>query len=171
MSPKVDCLVAIIRDTVPTMTEMIDEIDRRILASLQKDAAQSLDTLSERVHLSRNACWRRVRRMEDAGLIRGRVALLDAEKLGVGLSAFVMIRAREHTAEWLAGFRRVVAEMSEISGAYRMSGDPDYMLRVRVSSVADYDRFYQRLIQKLKAADVSASFVMEEIKDTTELPL
>ena len=137
MSPKVDCLYAILWDSVPPMTDMIDETDRRILASLQKDAAQSLDTLSERVHLSRNACWRRVRRMEDAGLIRG----------------------------------RVVAEMSEISGAYRMSGDLDYLLRVRVSSVADYDRFYQRLIQKLKAADVSASFVMEEIKDTTELPL
>ena len=153
------------------MSDSIDEIDRRILMALQRDAAQSLDSLAEQVHLSRNACWRRVRRLEEDGVIRGRVAVLDAEKVGVGLSTFIMVRARDHTAEWLGDFRRVVSEMPEITGAYRMSGDLDYLLRVRVSSVADYDRFYQRLIGKLKASDVSASFVMEEIKDTTELPV
>lgn len=153
------------------MSNTIDEIDRRILASLQKDAGQSLDALAERIHLSRNACWRRIRRMEDDGVIKGRVALLDAEKLGVGLSTFVMVKAREHTADWLTDFRRVVAEIPEITGAYRMSGDLDYLLRVRVGSVADYDRFYQRFIGKLKASDVSASFVMEEIKETTEVPV
>ena len=149
----------------------MDDIDRRILAQLQKDCAQPLDALAERVHLSRNALWRRVRRLEDEGVIRGRVALLDADKLGVGLSAFVMVKAREHTADWLTDFRRVVSEMPEITGAYRMSGDLDYMLRVRVASVADYDRFYQRFIGRLKASDVSASFVMEEIKETTEVPV
>ena len=82
-----------------------------------------------------------------------------------------MVKAREHTADWLADFRRVVSEMPEISGAYRMSGDLDYLLRVRVSSVADYDRFYQRLVARMNASDISASFVMEEIKDTTALPL
>ena len=153
------------------MTTSIDETDRRILMALQRDASQSLDMLAETVHLSRNACWRRIKRLEDDGVIRGRVAILDAEKIGVGLSTFIMMRAREHTAEWLKDFRSVVAQMPEISGAYRMSGDLDYLLRVRVASVADYDRFYQRLIGKLKASDISASFVMEEIKDTTELPL
>ncbi|MXQ06531.1 winged helix-turn-helix transcriptional regulator [Alphaproteobacteria bacterium GH1-50] len=149
----------------------MDDTDRRILSQLQKDCAQPLDALAERVKLSRNALWRRIRRLEDDGVIRGRVALLDAGKMGVGLSTFVMVKAREHTAEWLTDFRRVVSEMPEITGAYRMSGDLDYMLRVRVASVADYDRFYQRFIGRLKASDVSASFVMEEIKETTEVPV
>lgn len=149
----------------------MDDTDRRILSQLQKDCAQPLDALAERVNLSRNALWRRIRRLEDDGVIRGRVALLDAGKMGVGLSAFVMVKAREHTADWLTDFRRVVSEMPEITGAYRMSGDLDYMLRVRVASVADYDRFYQRFIGRLKASDVSASFVMEEIKETTEVPV
>jgi len=153
------------------MIPNIDEIDRKILTALQKDAAQSLDSLADRVALSRNACWRRVRRMETAGIIKARVALLDAASLDIALSAFVMIKAREHTSEWLTQFRRAVADMPEITGAYRMSGDLDYLLRVRVSSVSDYDRFYQRFIGRMKASDVSASFVMEEIKDTTELPI
>src|SRR6056297_1554629 len=128
------------------MSALIDEMDRRILRTLQRDAGQSLDALADHVHLSRNACWRRIRRMEEDGVITGRVALVDAERVGVGLSTFVMIKAREHTADWLRDFRRVVSEMPEITGAYRMSGDLDYLLRVRVGSVADYDRFYQRLI-------------------------
>ena len=153
------------------MSDLVDETDRRLLAALQRDASVCLDNLAERVHLSRNACWRRIKRMEDDGVIRGRVAILDADKIGVGLSTFIMVRAREHTADWLRDFRRVVAQMPEITGAYRMSGDLDYLLRVRVGSVADYDRFYQRLLSQLKASDISASFVMEEIKDATELPL
>ena len=153
------------------MTENIDEIDRKILRRLQKDAAQSVEAVAEAVHLSRNACWRRIKRLEEAGLVRHRVALLDAEKLGIGLTVFVMLRAKEHTADWLVSFRRGVAETPEIVGAFRMSGDLDYLLRVQVGSVAEYDRFYQRLIGKIKAADVSASFVMEGMKDTTELPV
>ena len=153
------------------ISETIDEIDRRILQTLQKDAAQSVDALAETVHLSRNACWRRVKRLEADGIIRGRVALLDAEALGHGLSVFVMLRAKEHSRDWLKSFRRAVATMPEIVGAFRMSGDLDYLLRVRVGSVGEYDDFYQRLIEKIKAADISASFVMEEIKDTTELPV
>ncbi len=156
---------------IPIMSEKIDETDRRILQSLQRDAAQSVDSLADAVHLSRNACWRRVKRLEATGIIRGRVALLNAEALGHGLSVFVMLRAKEHSQDWLKSFRRAVATMPEIVGAFRMSGDLDYMLRVRVGSVGGYDDFYQRLIEKMKAADISASFVMEEIKDTTELPV
>ena len=153
------------------MDRVFDDIDRRILKSLQRDAALSLDALAEEVHLSRNACWRRIRKMEEDGVIKGRVAVLDAEKIGVGLSSFVMVKAREHTADWLADFRRVVAQMPEITGAYRMSGDLDYLLRVRVGSVGEYDQFYQRLIGKLKASDISASFVMEDLKDGTAIPV
>ena len=153
------------------MTHDIDEFDRKILSALQKDAALSLDRLAERVALSRNALWRRVRRLEEDGVIKGRVALLDPVALNVPLSVFVMIRAREHTSEWLEQFRKAVSDTPQITGAFRMSGDLDYLLRVRVSDVADYDRFYQRLIGRLKASDISASFVMEEIKDTPELPI
>ncbi|SIT17084.1 transcriptional regulator, AsnC family [Roseivivax lentus] len=153
------------------MSMNIDETDRRILAFLQKDASRSLDALSEAVHLSRNACWRRIKQMEDAGVIVARIARLDPEALGLGLSVFVMLRAKEHSEDWLKRFRAAVSEMPEIVGAFRMSGEIDYMLRVRVGSVGEYDRFYQRFIQKVPSADVSASFAMEEIKDTTALPL
>lgn len=153
------------------MAEKIDEIDRRILRRLQKDAAGTVDALAEDVGLSRNACWRRVRRMEDAGLIRNRVALLDADAVGLGLSVFILVKAKEHSGAWLSGLKRVVSKMPEIVGAYRMTGDLDYLLRVRVQSVAGYDAFYKRLIAEVDLADVSASFVMEEIKDTTEIPV
>ncbi|NNE82038.1 MAG: Lrp/AsnC family transcriptional regulator [Silicimonas sp.] len=153
------------------MSTELDEIDLRILRELQRDATLAVENLAERVHLSRNACWRRVKRMEASGTIKSRVALLDASELGVGLSVFVMLKAKEHSADWLTSLRRAVSGMPEIVGAFRMSGDLDYLLRVRVGSVADYDDFYQRLIEKLKAADISASFVMEEIKDTTQLPI
>ena len=153
------------------MVQDTDEIDKRLLRALQKDATPSVETLAETVHLSRNACWRRIKRMEETGLIRGRVALLDAERLGFGLAVFVMVRATEHSADWLGTFRQTVRAMPEITGAYRMSGELDYLLKVQVDSVKSYDRFYQRLVSKIKAADISASFVMEEIKETTELPV
>ncbi|UWQ22348.1 Lrp/AsnC family transcriptional regulator [Jannaschia sp. W003] len=153
------------------MTHSLDETDRRILRVLQRDAASSLDRIAEDVALSRNACWRRIRRMEDAGVIRGRVALLDAGKVGLGLAAFVMIRAGRHDADWLDRFARAVRAMPEIQGAHRMSGDLDYVLRVRVRDMADYDRFYRALIARVPIADVSASFVMEDLVDGTALPV
>ncbi len=153
------------------MNEIYDEIDRRILRELQKDASLAVEAIAEVVHLSRNACWRRIKRLEQAGVIEKRAAHLSAEKLGVGQTVFVMLRAKDHSADWLEEFRRAVAQMPEIVGAFRMSGDLDYLLRVQVGSVAEYDRFYQRLIGKIKAGDVSASFVMEGMKDTTELPI
>ena len=148
----------------------IDPMDRMILAELQRDGTLSVDQLSERVNLSRNACWRRVKLMEEAGIITGRVALVDAEKLGFGLSVFVLIRTTHHEPEWLKKFRDAVISIPEIIGVYRMSGDLDYVLRARVPDVKAYDRLYQRLIAKVPLSDVSASFVMEEIKETMELP-
>jgi Lrp/AsnC family transcriptional regulator len=148
----------------------IDPMDRMILAELQRDGTLSVDQLSERVNLSRNACWRRVKLMEEAGIITGRVALVDAEKLGFGLSVFVLIRTTHHEPEWLKKFRDAVISIPEIIGVYRMSGDLDYVLRARVPDVKAYDRLYQRLIAKVPLSDVSASFVMEEIKETMVLP-
>ena len=149
----------------------IDTIDRRILVELQRDAGQSLDALGERVGLSRNACWRRIRAMEDSGVIRARVALLDAAKLDLGLTVMIQIRTDRHDPDWLAKFAKAARTMPEILGAYRMTGDLDYLIRARVRDVADYDRLYRRLIDRVPLSDVSASFVMEEIKETTELPL
>lgn len=149
----------------------IDEIDRKILAELQRDGTLSADQLSERVSLSRNACWRRLRRLEDDGYITGRVALVDADKVGVGLSVFILICTSHHETDWLAKFRAAVVSFPEITGVYRMSGDLDYVLRARVADVKAYDRLYQRLIAKVPLSDVSASFVMEEIKETTIVPV
>lgn len=152
------------------MTE-IDMFDRKILSELQRDATLSIDQLSERVHLSRNACWRRLKRLEDDGYVTGRVALVDAEKVGVGLSVFILVRTSRHDPDWLAAFRAAVVSFPEITGVYRMSGDLDYVLRARVADVKAYDRLYQRLIARVPLSDVSASFVMEEIKETTVVPI
>ena len=149
----------------------IDAIDRKILKELQRDAALGLEALGDRVGLSRNACWRRIRALETAGIIRSRVALLDAEKLGLGLTVLIQIRTSHHDADWLSRFSRAVREMPEIQGAYRMTGDLDYLIRARVRDVAGYDALYQRLIAKVPLSDVSASFVMEELKETTEIPV
>lgn len=158
-------------DIHPTMRQEIDTLDRRILAELQRDGTLSVDQLSERVGLSRNACWRRMKVLEEDGVITGRVALVDAEKLGLGLSVFIIIRTSNHDPDWLAKFRSAVTSFSEITGVYRMSGDLDYVLRARVADVKAYDRLYQRLIAKVPLSDVSASFVMEEIKETTVVPV
>lgn len=153
------------------MSVKLDEIDRRILAELQRDGTLSVDQVSERVNLSRNACWRRIKRLEDEGVITGRVALVDPEALGLGLTVFVIVRTSRHDPDWLKAFREAVLSLPEIIGVYRMSGDLDYVLRARVADVKAYDRLYQRLIAKAPLSDVSASFVMEEIRETTVLPV
>ena len=149
----------------------LDEIDRRILRALQRDAGLTADTLSESVGLSRNAAWRRMKRLEEQGVIRGRVALLDPEALGLGLTVFIAVRTDRHDAAWAREFSAVTHAFPEITGVYRTSGDLDYLIRARVRDVAGYDELYRRLIEKVQLKDVSASFVMEEMKETTELPV
>lgn len=153
------------------MSMIPDDTDRRILRYLQEDASISMDELAEKTNLSRNACWRRVKRMEERKVIRGRVALVDPEAVDLGLSVFVIIRTNAHEKDWLGKFEEAVRTLPEVQGAHRMSGDIDYVLRLRVSNVKGYDRFYQRLISKVPIADISASFVMEDIKETTALPI
>ena len=148
-----------------------DELDRRILSALQRDASQSLESMGEQVGLSRNACWRRIRALETAGVIKKRVTLLDATKLGLNLTVFMMVRTNAHAPDWLQNFSKATKDMPEIMGVYRMTGDLDYLIRARVADMAGYDALYQRLIRKVELSDVSASFVMEEIKETTALPL
>lgn len=150
---------------------MIDAIDRKILDALQHDSAQSLDALGETVGLSRNATWRRVKALEDTGVIKNRVALLDPTKLALGLSVFIQVRTQQHNAKWLEQFRRATRNMPEILAAYRMTGDLDYLVHARVEDMSAYDALYRRLVEKVEMSDVSASFVMEELKATTALPL
>lgn len=151
--------------------EKLDHLDRRLLTILQRDASLSLEDLGDRVGLSRNAVWRRVKALEEAGIIRARVALLDPEKLGLGLTVFMMIKAERHTPDWLDRFTAATRDMPEILGAYRMTGDLDYLIRARVADVKAYDRLYKALIARVDLHDVSASFVMEETKETTALPV
>ena len=151
--------------------EKLDNIDGKILRELQRDASLSLDQLAELVGLSRNACWRRVRAMEDTGIITGRVALVDPAAVDLGLMVFMQIRTHSHDPDWQAKFRTATQTISGILSVYRMTGDLDYLIRARVADMAGYDALYQQLIHLVPIADVAASFVMEEIKDTTALPL
>lgn len=149
----------------------MDETDKRILTLLQRDCAMSLNEISERVHLSRNACWNRVRQLEAQGVITGRVALLNREQLNLDLTVFIAVRTNQHSAEWLANFQAAVRELPEITAIYRTTGETDYLLQAVVPNMKAYDALYQRIIDKVELTDVSSSFVMEEIKRTTELPL
>ncbi|MFK8033446.1 MAG: Lrp/AsnC family transcriptional regulator [Hyphomicrobiales bacterium] len=153
------------------MSSNIDEIDRSILRILQRDASVSVDVLAEKVHMSRNACWRRVKQLETQKIIKNRVVLVNPDEVGLGLSVVVLIKTNSHDPGWLKQFRDAIKAMPEILGAHRMTGELDYVLRVRVADVKAYDRFYQDLIRRVDIADVSASFVMEDLKDTTELPI
>lgn len=150
---------------------MLDQKDKRILDVLQNDASVTIAELADRVGLSRNACWRRVRDLETKGIIRGRVALLDPDKLNVGMTAFIAIRTNHHTPAWLEAFQSAAKDLPEIVGVYRMTGDVDYLVEAVIPDVKAYDELYKRLIARIELSDVSSSFVMENIKRTTALPL
>jgi len=149
----------------------MDRLDKKILACLQEDAGLSVAEVAERVGLSSTPCWRRIRNLEDAGIIRGRVALLDRERLNLGTTVFVAVRTSEHNEDWLNRFAETVASFPEVVEFYRMSGDIDYLLKVVAADIPAYDAFYKRLIAAVDLTDVSSSFAMEEIKSTTALPL
>jgi Lrp/AsnC family transcriptional regulator len=149
----------------------LDSIDFSILALLQEDASQSIQHIADAVHLSQNACWRRIRQMEEAGVIKKRVALLDAAKLGAGMTVFVQVRAAEHSETWLESFAAAVQKIPEIVEFYRMTGEIDYLIKMRVADMDGYDRAYKTLIRSTRLGDVSASFAMEEIKASTAIPL
>jgi len=149
----------------------LDAYDRKILACLQDDATTPVAGIAERVNLSHNACWRRIKRLEEAGFILRRVALLNAAALGLDMTVFVSIRASEHSGEWLNHLKAVVRDIPEVVEFYRMTGEVDYLLKVRVASIAAYDAVYQRLIREVRLNDVSSAFSMEEIKYSTALPL
>lgn len=149
----------------------MDEIDRKILRELQRDASQPVAAIAQKSGISTTPCWRRIQNMEKAGVIARRVALLDREALNIGVTVFVNIRTSAHSAEALGTLARKIAAIDEVVDFYRMSGTVDYMLRIVVPGIGAYDEVYKRLIQIPGLTDVSSSFAMEEIKSTTELPL
>jgi Lrp/AsnC family transcriptional regulator len=146
-------------------------IDRKILSVLQEDASQPVAAVAERVGLSPSPCWRRIQKLEEDGYIRKRVAVLDPEKLNVGVTVFVAVRTSQHDLGWLEKFASAVRDFPEVVEFYRMSGDIDYLMRVVVPDIGAYDAFYKRLIQRVTLSDVSSSFAMETIKYTTALPV
>lgn len=149
----------------------MDTVDKTILDLLQRDASVALGEIATRVHLSQTACWKRIQKLEAAGVIGKRVALLDPARLNVGVTVFVAIKTNQHNAAWLERFAKVVGAIPEVVEFYRMSGDIDYLLRVVVPDIAGYDAVYKRLIRGTELFDVSSSFAMEQIKYTTALPL
>ncbi len=148
----------------------LDATDRAILRLLAADASLSLNEIARRVALTATPCWKRIRRLEEAGVIRGRIAVIDAGKVGLPVSAFVAVETADHSAAWLERFAAVVAKTPEIVGAWRMSGDVDYLLHVVVPDIAAYDGFYRRLIEAVPLRNVTSRFAMEHLK-SGPLPL
>ncbi len=153
------------------MADRLDEIDRKILAELQEDAAQSLDEIARKVGSSKTPVWNRIRRMKEAGVITRQTVLLDAEALGLEACFFVLVRTSEHEADWQRRFLKAVRERPEVMEAHRLAGDIDYILKVRVKNARAYDTFYQALISEVRIYNVTALLSMEEIKSTTVLPV
>jgi len=149
----------------------MDAIDRKILTQLQANSSLSIAELADKVGLSQTPCWKRIQKLEAAGIITKRVALLAPEKIGLGLTVFVSIETSDHSAEWLDTFAKATSAMPEVMEFYRMAGDVDYMLRVVVADMAAYDRFYKRLIGTIPLKNVTSRFAMERIKSTTAYPM
>jgi Lrp/AsnC family transcriptional regulator len=148
----------------------MDAIDRKILDILQVDATVPVAAIAEKVGLSAAPCWRRIKRLEDDGVIKRRVALVDRRKAKVPMTLFVSVRTTRHAVQWVEDFRRVISDISEIVEAWRLTGEVDYLLRIVVPDVDAYDAVYKRLINRLEFADVSSAIAMEEMKYTTAIP-
>jgi Lrp/AsnC family transcriptional regulator len=149
----------------------LDKTDLQILGLLQEDASMPVAAIAEKVRLSVTPCWRRIQRLEEEGVIRKRVALLDPAKLNVKVTVFVAVKTSRHNQEWFEKFHSAVMKIPEVAEFYRMSGDMDYLLRVIVPDIAGYDAVYKKLIKTADLFDVSSSFAMEQIKYTTAVPL
>lgn len=149
----------------------MDSTDRKILAILQQDASLSVAEIASRVNLSQTPCWRRIQKLEAQGVIIRRVALVDPDSVGIGLTVFAEIETGDHSEGWLRCFADAVLDMPEVMEVYRMAGDVDYLLRLAVPNMEAYDRFYQRLIAEVPLKNVTSRFAMERVKSTTALPL
>ncbi|MFN3349140.1 Lrp/AsnC family transcriptional regulator [Pseudorhodoplanes sp.] len=149
----------------------MDAIDRKILLTLQEDASLSVAEIGQRVGLSSTPCWKRIQRLEADGVIQRRVAIVDQDKVGLGITVFVSVETDDHSESWLGRFAEAVSAMPEVMEFYRMAGDVDYMLRVVVRDMQAYDAFYKKLIAASPLKNVTSRFAMEKIKSTTSLPI
>ena len=149
----------------------MDAIDRKILLTLQEDASLSVAEIGQRVGLSSTPCWKRIQRLEADGVIQKRVAIVDQDKVGLGITVFVSVETDDHSEAWLGRFASAASSMPEVMEFYRMAGDVDYMLRVVVTDMQAYDAFYKRLIASSPLKNVTSRFAMEKIKSTTSLPI
>ena len=149
----------------------LDLIDRKIVAELMRDATLPVAQIADRVGLSQTPCWKRIQKLEAAGVLTGRVALADPAKLGFGLTVFVGIEAPDHSAEWREAFAKAVHGLPEVMEAYRMAGEMDYLLRVAVQDMAAFDGFYKRLTDAVAIKNVTSHFAMERMKFTTAYPV
>ena len=153
------------------MPDILDNIDLRILEALQRDSAQSQRALSDKIGMSQNACWRRLKALESAGVLRNRTVVLDRKKLGMGLVVFVMVRTRHHSASWLKQFRQHVSMIPEVIDFFRIGGEYDYLLKIVTRDMASYDDVYIRLIEGIELETVSSYFAMEAIEEQRPIPL
>jgi Lrp/AsnC family transcriptional regulator len=151
--------------------QKVDHFDARILRELQIDATRSQRDLADRVGLSQNACWRRLKALDAAGIIKGRTVWLDRQALGLSLAVFVMIKTRHHSAAWLRTFSTHVSAIPEVIDFFRIGGDYDYMLKIVTTDMASYDNVYQRLIAAVELESVTSYFAMEAIEEQRPLPL
>ena len=150
----------------------MDSVDKKILTLLQQDTTLSVNDIAERVNLSTTPCWKRIKKLEDTGIIKARVALLNSAKVGAGVSVFVHLKTHNHEDLWLARFAESITGFDEVMECYRMAGEWDYLLRVATKDIESFDRFYKKLITEIDGlTDVTSSFAMEEIKFSTCLPL
>ena len=149
----------------------MDRLDRMILSILQEDTTIPVAEIGRRVGLSTTPCWRRIQKMEEDGVIKARVAVLDPAKVNAKVTVFVFVTTNQHNDDWLTRFARIIGEFPEVVEFYRMSGQVDYLLKVVVPDIEAYDALYKKLISRIEISDVSSAFAMERIKNTTALPL
>lgn len=148
----------------------LDEIDRKILAALQRDSDRAVSDIADEVNLSPTPCWRRIRRLEECGIIKKRVALVDRRLMNVSMTVFIGVKAPRHEMNWLEAFRVLIEDIPEVVEAYRLTGDVDYLIKIVVPDIDAYDLVYKRMISKLDFSDFSSSISMEEMKFTTAVP-
>jgi Lrp/AsnC family transcriptional regulator len=152
-------------------SEKLDNIDRTILRCLQKDASLSQREVADQVGLSQNACWRRLKALQESGLIAGQTLRIDPQRLGLGLTVFVMVRTRHHSADWLQLFRREVSNIPNVIDFYRLAGDYDYLIKIVAEDMNAFDQIYQRMIAKVELETVTSYITMEGIVNNRDLPV
>ena len=150
---------------------VMDEMDINILRLLQTDSSLTVTQIAKQVGLSASPCWKRINRLEREGIIKYQAAVLDGQKLGVSLTVFMSIRTGEHSGQWLEGFAKFVKDMPEVQEFHRMAGEVDYLLKIVVPDMDRFDQFYKNMVEKVALRDVTSSFSMEAIKQTTALPI